>query len=82
MTRLIAIVRGLGTRHHRSRCSWSKLMNKDQFKGKVDQLKGLIKETTGRLIGNQRLENEGKAQNATGDIQETVGDIKEDIKRP
>ncbi|AYF90017.1 CsbD family protein [Pseudomonas sp. JS3066] len=57
-------------------------MNKDQFKGKVDQLKGLIKETTGRLIGNQRLENEGKAQNATGDIQETVGDIKEDIKRP
>ncbi|MCY1278370.1 CsbD-like protein [compost metagenome] len=55
-------------------------MNKDQFKGKVDQLKGQIKEATGKLFGNQRLENEGKAQNAAGDTQEKAGDIKEDIK--
>lgn len=54
-------------------------MNKDQFKGKVDQLKCLVRETTGRIFGNQRLESAGKAQNATGDIQEKVDDIKEDI---
>ncbi|BAN46453.1 CsbD family protein [Metapseudomonas resinovorans] len=56
-------------------------MNKDQFEGKVDQLKGLIKETTGRLFGNQRLENAGKAQNAAGNIQEKVGDSREDITK-
>lgn len=56
-------------------------MNKDQFIGKVDQLKGQIKEAAGKLFSNQRLENEGKAQDAAGDIQKGVGDLKEDIKK-
>ncbi|WP_280349291.1 CsbD family protein [Pseudomonas sp. BN414] len=39
-------------------------MNKDQFKSKVDQLKGQIKEATGKLFGNQRLENESAGSTA------------------
>ena len=56
-------------------------MNTDQFKGKANQFKGQIKEAAGKFFGIQRLENKGKAQDAAGDLQEGVGDLKDDIKK-
>jgi uncharacterized protein YjbJ (UPF0337 family) len=35
-------------------------MNKDQVKGRIKQAKGKIKGATGVLVGNKRLEVEGK----------------------
>ncbi|WP_237616573.1 CsbD family protein [Pseudomonas monteilii] len=56
-------------------------MNEDQVKGKVKQVSGQIKESTGKLLGNRSLENKGKMQKVIGEFQECTGDIKEEIKK-
>lgn len=55
-------------------------MNKDQVKGRIEQAKGAVKETTGKVVGNKKLETEGQIDKATGKVQATYGDIKEDVK--
>jgi uncharacterized protein YjbJ (UPF0337 family) len=55
-------------------------MNKDQVKGRIEQAKGAVKETTGKVVGNKKLETEGQIDKATGKTQATYGDIKEDVK--
>ena len=48
-------------------------MNKDELDGKVDQLKGKVKQATGDLTDNERLHDEGVADEAAGTIQEGFG---------
>jgi len=55
-------------------------MNKDQIKGRVKEAKGKIKEVAGRLVGNEKLEEEGKVQKALGEAQAKFGDVKKDVK--
>ena len=55
-------------------------MNKDQVEGRIDQLKGNIKEVTGKVIGSDKLKAEGKADEVVGKVQANVGDAKETIK--
>jgi len=55
-------------------------MNKDQVKGRIEQAKGAVKETTGKVVGNKNLEAEGQLEKAGGKVQATYGDIKEDVK--
>ena len=55
-------------------------INKDQVKGRVEQAKGSIKETAGKVVGNEKLQAEGKLDKATGKTQATYGDLKEDVK--
>jgi uncharacterized protein YjbJ (UPF0337 family) len=55
-------------------------MNKDQVKGHVKEAKGTIKEIAGKLVGNEKLEKEGKVQKIVGEAQAKVGDIKENVK--
>ena len=55
-------------------------MNKDQVKGRVKEAEGKIKEVTGKLVGNEKLEAKGKVQNVLGKAQATFGDVKQDVK--
>lgn len=55
-------------------------MNKDQVKGQVKQAEGKIKEVTGKVVGNEHLVDEGRAENAIGKVQSNYGDLKETIK--
>ena len=55
-------------------------MNKDQVKGRVEEVKGAIKETAGRVTGKPDLEDRGTLEKAGGKIQKTYGDAKEDLK--
>jgi uncharacterized protein YjbJ (UPF0337 family) len=55
-------------------------MNKDQVKGRVEQAKGAVKEATGKAVGNDRLEAEGKVDKASGKVQSGYGDAKEKTK--
>lgn len=55
-------------------------MNKDQVKGRGEQVKGSVKETTGKIVGNKSLEAEGKVDKVAGKTQATYGDVKEDVK--
>ena len=48
---------------------------KDNAEGKMHQVKGKIKETVGKAVGNRDLEAEGKEENRSGKVQEKVGEI-------
>ncbi len=48
-------------------------MNKDEMDGRLDQLKGKVKQATGDLTDNDRLRDEGVADEAGGEVQEGFG---------
>ncbi len=48
-------------------------MNRDEIKGKTEALKGKIKQAAGDLTDNERLKNEGVADEAAGDTQDAIG---------
>ena len=48
-------------------------MNKDELDGKAEQLKGKVKQGVGDLTDNERLRQEGVADEAGGEVQEGVG---------
>ena len=48
-------------------------MNRDELEGKADQLKGKVKQGVGDLTDNDRLHDEGVADEAAGDVQEGYG---------
>lgn len=67
-------------------------MNKDELEGKKDQVKGKAKQAWGDVTDNERLHDEGVADEAGGELQEGVGrtrrkvgeaieDIGENLKR-
>jgi uncharacterized protein YjbJ (UPF0337 family) len=56
--------------------SWI-IMNKDQVTGKVEQVAGRVKQGVGEAIGNQKLANEGVADQVKGAARETWGNAKD-----
>jgi uncharacterized protein YjbJ (UPF0337 family) len=76
------------TRHGRSAAreatstsNWRETMEKNQVKGRANEAKGKVKEVTGKVIGNERMEHEGKAEKTAGKVQSKVGDVTRDVKR-
>lgn len=49
------------------------MKNQDELKGKSEELKGKVKQAWGDLTDDERLHNEGKEDEAAGDVQETLG---------
>jgi uncharacterized protein YjbJ (UPF0337 family) len=49
------------------------VMNKDELDGKVEQVKGRVKQGVGDLTDNERLHDEGVADEAAGEVQEGLG---------
>ena len=54
-------------------------MNEDQIKGTLEKVKGNVKEAAGKLVGNESLEAEGKADQVSGAVQKKVGDVKDAV---
>jgi uncharacterized protein YjbJ (UPF0337 family) len=48
-------------------------MNRDEIDGKAEQLKGKVKQATGDLMDDERLHDEGVADEAAGKVQEGFG---------
>jgi uncharacterized protein YjbJ (UPF0337 family) len=48
-------------------------MNKDELDGKARAIKGKVKQGVGDVTGNKRLHDEGVADEAAGDVQDTFG---------
>ena len=49
------------------------LPNRDEMEGKLDQAKGKAKETIGRVVDDDELEAEGRADHAGGKVEEGFG---------
>ena len=57
-------------------------MNKDQVKGRVKEVEGKVKGVAaGKVVGNPKLEVNGKVQNAVGKAQADDGDLKNDLNK-
>lgn len=56
-------------------------MDKDELKGKMENLKGRAKAAAGALTGNKKTEAEGHAERAGGALREKVGEAKDALKR-
>ncbi|MGO9933606.1 MAG: CsbD family protein [Steroidobacteraceae bacterium] len=54
-------------------------MNKDQVKGRVKVAKGTVKQVTGKLVGNQKLQTKGAFQKNLGKVQANFGDLKKKV---
>ena len=52
-------------------------MDKDQVAGKFDQTVGKAKEKLGDAVGNQKLANQGVADQVKGAAKETWGNVKD-----
>jgi uncharacterized protein YjbJ (UPF0337 family) len=52
-------------------------MNKDQVTGKVEQAAGRVKQGVGETLGNQKLANQGVADQVKGAARETWGNAKD-----
>ena len=48
-------------------------MNKDELDGKTAQVKGKLKQAAGDLTDDQRLHDEGVADEAAGEVEEGFG---------
>jgi uncharacterized protein YjbJ (UPF0337 family) len=56
-------------------------MNKDELKGKAENLKGRAKQAAGSLSGHKRTEGEGLVDRVRGAVREKVGKAKRETSR-
>lgn len=55
-------------------------MEKEQVTGKVDELKGKVKQGVGQATGNPNLQNEGAFDETKGKVKQAYGDFKDTVK--
>jgi uncharacterized protein YjbJ (UPF0337 family) len=48
-------------------------MNRDELEGKAKEIKGRVKQGVGDLTDDEKLRDEGVADEAEGEVQETYG---------
>jgi len=52
-------------------------MDKEHVKGAADKAKGVIKDAAGKVMGDKKLQAEGKIDKAKGDAHNVAGDVKD-----
>jgi uncharacterized protein YjbJ (UPF0337 family) len=55
-------------------------MDREHIKGAAEKAKGAIKDTAGKLTGDEKLRAEGKADKAKGAAHKAAGDVKEAVR--
>ena len=55
-------------------------MDKNRVEGSAKEIKGKTKEVAGKMLGDAKLESEGKADQGAGKIQNAVGGVKDTLK--
>ncbi len=55
------------------------MLNQDEVKGKLKQAKGQVKQGVGKATGNERLRDEGMADEAAGDLQKGAGRVRRKV---
>jgi uncharacterized protein YjbJ (UPF0337 family) len=55
-------------------------MDKDRVKGSMDQTKGAAKDAAGKVLGDPKLQAEGKSDKLKGKVESAVGGAKDAIR--
>ena len=56
------------------------ITDKDRVEGSAKEIKGKTKEGAGKVLGDAKLEAEGKADQEAGKVQNAVGGLKDYLK--
>ena len=56
-------------------------MNKDRIVGAAKEIKGSVKKTIGKAVGDAKLQSDGKADKVDGKVQNAVGGLKDALKK-
>ncbi len=55
-------------------------MDQDRVAGAAKKVGGSIKEGVGKALGDKKIESEGKAKKAEGEVQNAVGGAKDAVR--
>ena len=55
-------------------------MDKDRIAGSIKQVKGAAKEAVGKVVGDAKLESDGKTEKVVGKVQNAVGGVKDAVR--
>ena len=55
-------------------------MDKDRIAGSIKEVKGAAKEAIGKVVGDAKLESDGKTEKAVGKVQNAVGGVKDAVR--
>jgi uncharacterized protein YjbJ (UPF0337 family) len=55
-------------------------MDKDRIKGSAEQAKGAVKEAAGKILGDKKLETDGKTDKAAGKVQNAIVGLKDAVR--
>jgi uncharacterized protein YjbJ (UPF0337 family) len=69
-----------GYARKRPSTSHSAGIDHDRVAGSAEQMKGSVKEGVGSLIGDSKLQAEGRADKIEGKVQNTVGGVKDTLR--
>jgi uncharacterized protein YjbJ (UPF0337 family) len=56
------------------------MIDKDRIKGAAQKIKGSIEKTVGKMIGNRKLEADGKVDEAAGSVRKSIGEAKDVVR--
>ena len=81
---LVAIIAAagwyFGYARNRSRTTSPMGVDRDRIAGSAEQAKGSLKEGVGNVLGDTKLQAEGRADQAEGKAQNTMGGIKDTLR--
>ena len=55
-------------------------MDRDRTEGAAKKATGGLKETAGKVLGDSKIESEGKAEKTQGKIQNAIGGLKDKLR--
>jgi len=55
-------------------------MDKNRIDGSIKELKGAAKEALGKVVGDAKLQSDGKAEQALGKVQNAIGGVNDAVK--
>jgi uncharacterized protein YjbJ (UPF0337 family) len=56
------------------------MVDRDRVEGSAKNLGGKVKEAAGKLTGDEKLKNEGRADQVAGKVQNVVGGLKDKLR--
>ncbi len=56
------------------------MVDKQRIKGSAEEMKGGLKDTAGKALGDKKLQGEGKADKTEGSVRNAVGGVKDAVK--
>jgi len=54
-------------------------MDRNRLAGSIKEIKGAVKEAVGKVLGDAKLQSDGKADRAVGKVQNAVGGLNDAV---